>query len=74
MSADLPLLLNSSWLRATYNIGQGKATVTFPNGDEREYSLSVIGVINWLRADSPGAYFNSEIKGQGEPSHGHYRW
>lgn len=62
LDLDIPIPLDSSWLKVKYNIGQGVAIVEFPNGDEHEYPCSIIKMINWFRADSPGRFFNSEIK------------
>ena len=50
---------------ATYAIRSGTLTINFSNGNSATYpDTSVITVIQLCRAENPGSFFNSYIRGK----------
>ena len=67
LEIPLPINPSSCIAAASYRLGAGILTVVFQNGAAAHYRSNVVTAIGLIRADSPGSFFNSNIKGAAPP-------
>lgn len=61
----LPLKKSTCVAAATFSPFDAILKITFHNGESVAYdNFSIITVIQWLRANSVGGFYNSDIKGR----------
>jgi KTSC domain len=61
----LPIKRSSCIASATYNIGTGELKLSFVRGETVTYpNFDIITVISFVQADSPGHFYNSQIRGR----------
>lgn len=61
----LPIKRSSCIASATYNIATRSLNLTFTRGEQVIYrNFDIIEVISFIGADSPGHFYNSQIRGR----------
>lgn len=60
----LPIKKSSCIAAAAYALGTGELILTFVSGATAAYKLDVVTVLRFVKADSPGSFYNAEIRGR----------
>ena len=64
ITIPLPLKKSSAIASATYGLATGELNLSFQNGGAAAHKADIPTIIRFIGADSPGGFYNREIRGK----------